>query len=415
MSLDEFNSKYNKSFCIKPFTELCNTPSNKLKLCCRSDYIDVKKDGSSLYEHFLNNDRMNDVRQKMLAGEYIKECSACYKKEEIHGTSARVHHTTLLEDDDPELISKILNHSHTEIRSMDVKFGNKCNLGCVMCDNGASSVLAKEWYNNDVPAGSGLKNLSDDKNLLMTFESSQFESLKEQAKHLQHFSAKGGEPMILPEYHEWIDFLYQNGYSENVEVYVITNGTVDFSRDLEKMNSFQEYEVCWSIDGVGKALEFVRWPVKFKKLANNHKKIIDIVEQNNYKNLKFMINTVAHALNIDQMVSVAEYADSLGPRITQIEYLDCHSPDTMLSGLISEKTLNDFKNQIHQYTGAHKHSLEQLYTEVEYSWHEVRKDQQEFQKKLKGLQLATEFWRSVRGLNVEDHCPSYVDTIAQLK
>lgn len=414
--LEKFNQKYNSSFCIKPFTELCNTPNNNLKLCCHSDSVDIKKHDSSktLYDYYLDHPTMLEIRRKMLAGETVSECNVCYKKEKIHGNSMRTKHTVMLEERDPELVKSIFATGEKQLRTMDIKFGNKCNLGCVMCNDKASSVIANEWYYNEVPEKSGLVQLSDKDKLVTEFNSVEFEKLKQHAGSLKRFSAKGGEPMILPEYHQWIDFLVESKYSEDIEVYIITNGTVDFSKDLEKMNQFKEYEVCWSIDAIGKGLEYVRWPVKFEKLSRNHHKIIAEVKAKNYQNLLFMINTVAHVLNIDQIVKVAEYADSLG-LIHQVEFLNCFGPDGMLNGLISEKTLNQFRKDIDDYHGKFKPGLEKLYTEVEYNWHHIRKDQDEFQDQLIKLKNMTDFWKHTRGLDVQEYCSTYQDTIAQLK
>lgn len=415
-SPEEFNQEFNESFCIKPFTEICNTPNNHLKLCCHSDeniWIDRKLDKKTLYENFQNHPRFVEIRQKMLKGERVDACNVCYRKEKIHGSSARIHHTTILDAKEPEVVKNIIEYGELSLKTMDIKFGNKCNLGCVMCGKGASSVIAKEWQNNVVPKNSGFEQLSLDDEVITEFDSVEFESLKDQVKHLRRFSAKGGEPMILPEYHDWINFLVDSGYSEDISVYVITNGTVNFAKDLEKMSKFKEFEVCWSIDAVGKPLEYVRWPVSFKKLSENHRKICEQVKQHGYDNITFMMNTVAHALNIDQIVKVAEYADSL-ELVDNIEFLNCHGPAGMLNSVISEKTLENFKNDVDNYHGKHKSGLKKLYNEVEYNWYEIR-EQKQLQNHLQKLKNMTDFWQKVRGLNVEEYCPTYADTIAQLK
>jgi MoaA/NifB/PqqE/SkfB family radical SAM enzyme len=413
-----FSEKYGETFCIKPFTEICNTPTGGVKLCCNSDSVVNSRDvnGRTLADIFFNDQKISDIRKKILAGEKIPACSRCYSDEKIIGKSMRIERSSSLEKNFPDSFEKIVNHGHVELLTMDVKFGNKCNLGCVMCEPSASSVIALERRKNKIPSSvQSVWELPEKVNY--DFLDAEFDALKEYSHTLNSFAAKGGEPTLLPFYNKWIDHLVDTGHSKNIKFFTVTNGTVDLSKKISQIKEFKEFEICWSIDGIGKTLEYIRWPASFKKISSNQKKLINLVKDNDYKNFLFSFNTVAHVLNVDQLVAVARYADSL-KIIDNISFLDELHIDAMSTGLISEKTLVSLKTDINEYNvggGRFKQALNDIYIMIEENYQIIRKDQEKFQKSLNQLQQMTEFWKDVRGLDVNDYCATYADTISQLK
>ena len=419
-NLQEFNKKFGKVFCVKPFTEICNTPTGSIKLCCNSDVVihHSERKNESLTETFYNHPKLQEIRKQLLEGKSIQACNRCYRDEELTGKSIRTFSTKSLETHEPEMLAKIISEGDKKIRSMDIKFGNKCNLGCVMCDAKASSVIAKERFVNNIPVllDDEIKQTKEDE-IEFEFHDVEFEKLKNHAGEIRSFSAKGGEPTLLPFYNKWTEYLVENKFSQNISFFTVTNGTVDLSTRVDRYSKFKDFEICWSVDAVNKSFDYIRWPAKFEKIQKNHKKFIKIVEENEYNNFYFMFNTVAHCLNIDQMVPIAEYADSLKV-IDDIAYLDAHSPDGLFNGLISEKTLETFRNQVNIYcnsSGKFKQELNDIFNIVENNWQEIRQDKNEFQKKLNKLKTMVDFWKNVRGLDVNDYCPTYQDTISQLK
>ena len=92
---------YNKSFCIKPFTEISNSAIGERMLCCRSEPVGIKIKNPDITEDFFNNPAMHEIRRKMLVGEEVKECWICKESEMASGKS---HRTFIMEDTDRNVV-----------------------------------------------------------------------------------------------------------------------------------------------------------------------------------------------------------------------------------------------------------------------------------------------------------------------
>lgn len=421
-SLKKINQQYGQYFCTKPFTEICNTSTEGVKLCCNSDIIitrSERQDNQTLSEIFNSHPKIQKIRKKILNNEPVDACKSCYYHEKINGSSMRTDSIKKIERQNPDLLNKIISSGHSEVVSMDIKFGNKCNLGCVMCEPTSSSLIGKERATNNLPdiLLDELSNKKNPKKILYNFNNVDFQDLKTHAHTLRKFSAKGGEPMLLPYYNEWIDYLVENNYSKNISMFTVTNGTIDVSHKVENFSKFKEFEICWSVDAVGQNFNYVRWPASFDKVRKNHYKLLDRVKEKKYQNFQFKFNTVTHSLNVDQMIPIVKYAEEL-ELVKDITFLYAHSPDAMNPGLISENTLENFKYEIENYineNGKFETELEDILNIVTDKWYSIRKDKEKFQNHLRKLKAMTEFWKINRGLDVNDYCLTYRDTISQLK
>lgn len=414
--LAEFNKQYGESFCIKPFTEICNTAKNNLKMCCVADSFDTANSSKTLVDAFYNHPEMNAARQKILAGEIVNECHKCYYNEKILGSSARIQHTLNLKNQDPELFDKILKTGHVEVRTMDVKFGNKCNLGCVMCSHHSSSTIGRELKNNAV-SDELTKIWINDPVHEYDFDSVEFEELKQYASTIRRFAAKGGEPTLLPLFKEWIDFLVDNEYSKNIRFSTVTNATVDLSPLIEKLVQFDEFEIFWSVDAIGHAFKFLRWPATFEKVSKNHKRMIKAALDHDIERFNFGFSVVCHSLNLDQMVKIAEYADEL-EYVCEVYYNIAHGNDAMIPGVVSEKTLNQFKQDVGNYCqgdGKFKNQLKNLLSKVEDRYIEIHSDEDRLSGLINNLVMMTDFWKKTRGLDVNDYITTFQDTVSQIK
>ena len=207
---DKLKELYNNSFCIKPFTEISNSATGDRMLCCRSEPVNIPKDHSkSISDDFFNHPAMHEIRRKMLAGETVDQCWICTEAEQMTGKS---HRTFIMEDADREVVDEIWKTGKVELRSLDIRFGTKCNLACVMCGPGSSSLIAKEEDYDVVD----LNDFSLDQ-------------IKKHAKGITLFKTTGGEPMLLPAYKKTLEFFVEEGYAKNIKFTTITNGTVDYS------------------------------------------------------------------------------------------------------------------------------------------------------------------------------------------
>src|SRR6056300_1651176 len=203
-----------KSYCAKLWNHQYVHMSGSIRYCCATMENLRDKRGNRLHinndslENAWNSDDIKEARLKMIKGESVPACVKCVQQEERGYQSMR-------EERDMEY-----NFSRTEkdgsvghaSTSMELHFGNMCNLKCKMCGQQYSNQIGKEllqigeqdpdwlkwvtkesgnvniWTNNLSAEYRWFKN-SKIKNKLFDY----------MAKHINDFNVIGGEPTIIPE------------------------------------------------------------------------------------------------------------------------------------------------------------------------------------------------------------------------
>jgi hypothetical protein len=422
LSLQEMNNLYGESFCIKPFTEICNTAQGGVGLCCQSRRILTPKEkgNRSLKEVFLNDAKLQQIREDMRAGVSIPACKKCTSPEELTGQSMRYHMNNTMRNKNPELFEDIVNFGKIKLKTLDIKFGNVCNLACVMCDEGSSSLIGLEHKQYKVPAlldhsTWSTSESNDPLSHINNFNDSELEQLKDLVHDITRFKTTGGEPMLLPGFKTWLEFLVESGHSQHIEFVVTTNGTVDATPFVHLMSQFKSFRLLWSIDAVDKTLGYVRYPATFSKLTRNHKSLCAAIISNGYQdNVKVSFSTVAHALNAHCLVDVARYADSLGI-ISNIAYDIVFYPVGINPGVLHADTLAQIQADIAAYDGKFKEQLEYIQLLLVKDYNNVHNDPIAHQNKLQILKHMTDYWANSRKLAVTDYVQTYEKTMSQLE
>lgn len=224
--------------CKAPFIGLCLTPDKKFCCCCcNEDYENnIEKHRIDMYNNKINN--------------LCKTCSTRY------------------EFDAPEY-DYIFNHN---IRNFNIKTGEihnfkigwlhivysyMCNADCVMC--GLDKHDTRKLNINDIPKQEIIK-----------------------------ISLQGGEIFVFEK--EILELLnaIQPKYLN-----VITNGTIISRKIYDKLYSFNNQCITFSIDGVGLTNQAIRKNCNYDKIINNIKKIHD-----KYPKLSIVINYTVTMFNI---------------------------------------------------------------------------------------------------------------------
>lgn len=308
---DKFIKEHGNYFCVLPFTEICNTAQGHAKLCCYSDNVDDKDLNyeDNIIETWKTNAELNDIRQRMLDNKPIKECRRCYQYEKAgaRSMSKRLNHSISLEDKFPGSIKEMKDHKKLTLRSLDIKFGNKCNLACVMCDGGSSSLHVKEKNNNPVPQD--LHQWIPPNGKDSSFDKDNLEELLNQAPNLMKLKFTGGEPTLLDGFKEFIERLSETPYAKNIEVMIVTNGTTDVTKWIDTFSKFRLFEVNWSTDGVGDTFEYIRWPGKWKKTYDIQTKFNQTIKEKGYTNIISILTSAIQLLNLDQLPKLLQYCE----------------------------------------------------------------------------------------------------------
>ena len=135
-----------KSYCAKLWNHQYIHGSGSIRFCCATMDNLADKKGNRLHinnqslENAWNSKQMRDTRLAMMKGEKIPACSKCDEQESRGYQSMR-------ETQDMEQNFALTGQDgSTQIlpTSMELHFGNMCNLKCKMCGQQYSNQIGKE-------------------------------------------------------------------------------------------------------------------------------------------------------------------------------------------------------------------------------------------------------------------------------
>tara|TARA_B100000029_G_scaffold320358_1_gene312709 strand:+ start:642 stop:1877 length:1236 start_codon:yes stop_codon:yes gene_type:complete len=306
---EKFLNDHGKYFCALPFTEIANSAQGHSMLCCYSETVEADLYKDSFIDNWKNSKVLNDIRQKMLDNKPVKSCTRCYQYEQsgAYNMSKRYSITKRYEDIDPDFLNKIKKDKHLELRTLDIKFGNKCNLACIMCDGHSSSLHVKEKEQHKVPLHLK-KHIPDDAHNT-NFHEKQLNELLGTAHTIQKIKFTGGEPTLLEGFREFIKKLSETKYARNISIMMVTNGTTDLTKMIDIMNKFQKFEVHWSTDGMGSTFEYIRWPATWNKVFNNQYKFNRLIKEKGFNNISSVLTSAIQLLNLDQLPDLIRYTE----------------------------------------------------------------------------------------------------------
>jgi organic radical activating enzyme len=209
----------------------------------------------NLNEWYKTNDWLNAVRNDLNQGIENSACEGCWHNEKNNRQSKR------------HRVNQQYGETSRSIRHLDLRLSNKCNLQCKMCSGGFSDQIVNLAYE--------LKEAGIDNDLLNYIPSQTLEvntkkllDLVLELPDLQTLRFAGGEPFIMPEVEEFLYKLVEQGKTD-LEIEFITNCTSAKTRILDTLEKFKHVELMCSIDAVGDALEYQRYPARWENIERN--------------------------------------------------------------------------------------------------------------------------------------------------
>ena len=412
--IQTFNNRHSDTFCIKPFTEVATTTLGGVKLCCRSGSIDFREYYSkekTIDNVFKTNKGLVQARKDLLAGKKIKECQACWNDEQAGKVSMRINATENFEKNDPQFIKDIKEFGKTEIKSIDVKFGNKCNYACVMCAPSNSSLWGKEVEKNPMDKDLGHDGF-DDHTSLIDFPEHKYQELLDISKSIMRVKSTGGEPMLLDQFKDYIKLLVDKGYARNMTFTTVTNGTIDCTDLLPYMNQFKRFNLNWSVDGTGEVYNYVRWPGNFDRMRRIHERLATEIINKNYNRIHISMHPTIQIFNVHNIPEMIQYAKDLQV-VRYVEFGHIfEKPSCLNTSIIPDDMLNVIMKQNNEKVSKIKQTknFRYLYDDIVAT---ISTDQELYNKKYNKHELFDKTKRMVkwfdqtRNLNVYDHISIY--------
>lgn len=173
---------------------------------------------------------------------------------------------------------------------VELTIDTTCNAACIICGPWHSTT----WRKQEVKFG--LKTLDDLPDLVDPLHWLDLIKSKVSLNFVKSVSFLGGEPFESPVPAEFLKLLkHTHGTLEDVTVHFQTNGSIKPSDEvLELIKECKRFKVNLSIDGVGKRLEYIRYPLQWHRIENT----IDYLKSQNLNNLRFVCLSTVNPFNI---------------------------------------------------------------------------------------------------------------------
>jgi MoaA/NifB/PqqE/SkfB family radical SAM enzyme len=294
------------SFCMAPWIQLHAQTNGLAAPCCmaatdETNYLADLNQNPDLSKAW-NSTRMKQLRLDMLKGKKSSICSHCYKYETLGFTSERKKYNR----DYLEFFDRVLgtnpDGSLTEKAPLllDMRFSNKCNYKCRICDSSYSSL----WYEEEQKLGKKPQLPSEKRMKISTnyqeFKQSFLDSLDDVIKI--HFA--GGEPLVMDEHYEALEYMANKGLSHVLISYNTNFSTLKYRhyKVVDLWNRFDRVDVWASLDGMGAKGDYMRKGQRWNTIEENIRTI-----QRECPGVLFGVNVTVSALNIFHLPEFIQY------------------------------------------------------------------------------------------------------------
>lgn len=304
-----------KTWCPVPWIHQQIRSNGEVRICCFSletgSDFNVRKD--SLDDAF-NSDIIKRVRKNMLNGEWDPVCGKCKQEEEMGISTSRINETN--EWKDRFTIHDAIEHTTedgtTDLKSRywDIRFGNFCNLKCRMCSPDQSHSWYEEWtaYNKEEgfqDSHKYVKLYRNENGRLVTddydwhMDEHFWTQLESGIENVEYIFMAGGEPLLIERQEQFLKLCIDKGFANRITLAYNTNLSNLPSKLVDLWKHFKQVRVGASIDGMGKVLEYQRYPIKWEPTLKNLKKLNQVSAD--YPNIVSAITATVTVYNIFQM------------------------------------------------------------------------------------------------------------------
>ena len=303
------------SFCILPFIHLATKPDGKVKTCCNASNHSLGNFNNDDMESLWNSDDMKGIRLKMLSGMWSSNCHKCRTQEMVGHRSKRITENQSWAKEYgaefTDIISKVKSDGSMpfKIKYFDLRLGAKCNLKCVMCDPGNSTLWRKDhkaiypqmrrhqltryykWFNDS----------KEDHNW---YERPIIqEQIYRQLKNITYLYFAGGEPLIMDQHYDILERCIERGYAKNIILRYNSNVTTWKDNLFKQWEKFKSVHLFCSIDDIKERNDYIRYPSKWEKVE----KKFSTLDNDTPDNVRISIACTVQALNIYYIPELIKY------------------------------------------------------------------------------------------------------------
>lgn len=304
------------TFCVLPFMHAAVSPTGSFRVCCNSNPKNNKIWKTENKEYKMFRDDINEVwnspsykkiRKEFIDGNRPETCQRCFREEDAGIRSPRIGYNEKWFKDDVQVAEEI----PLDVRYVDIRLGNLCNLKCRMCNPWSSSMWVKDWNKVVDTAELAPNEPLSDEDLDWMEKLGEWPDRKGTGKNfveiahtIEEIYLTGGEPTLATSQYALFDYCIENDLASNIKLKYNTNLTNVPQKMIDYWRHFKQVQLNCSIDATGARDRYIRYPSSWSKIEENFDQL------NALPNVNIQIHCTVQVLNIVAMPELFEWIKS---------------------------------------------------------------------------------------------------------
>jgi len=281
---------HHDALCPLPWTGVFVNPDGEIRNCAiTSEKLGNLHDASM--QDILTGPTNVAIKTDMLNHVRHARCQACYKVEDLSNSAmASGSNRSWYKKYGIKNLDVYDSPNNFELKIVDLRWRNTCNMACVYCGPDVSSLWASELGTMDY-------NIDDavlERNKKYIFD---------QIDTIDHVYLAGGEPLLIVENLELLNLLAK--HKPNVEIRINTNLSVVDNKIFKKLLEFKNVKWTISVDAMIREYNYIRYPGNWDRFYQN---LMDLKN----KNFDINFNMVWCILNAHSIFDCIEHFQKIG-------------------------------------------------------------------------------------------------------
>ena len=247
-----------ENFCISPWIQSVVPHHGDIR-CCNDFEQAVGNLKKYSFKELFNNEKSQKIREDILNNKIHPGCIGCREKEKRLGNSKRTHMLQKIKEWDLYDLELDTFANIEDLRFLDIRFSNLCNLKCRHCNTNLSTswisdmkFLEKEeigeLYMN--------KNIEYMKREKIEIDVNKVIEIGSSLKNLKMLEFKGGEPLMKQ---KEMEELLSKLNMKDLTIGVVTNGTHKLTPAIKDLfNSARKIIIHYSIEASENVFNYIR-------------------------------------------------------------------------------------------------------------------------------------------------------------
>lgn len=254
-----------KNFCSLPFIHTAIEANGDIKGCCLTPAF-AHADGSPYnlnydgFDESVNSPEYLEFVESFKRDERHPACQECWAFDDDQTVSNRIKFTR-----STEMYTRGLSPQDPQrnLKFLEVKIGNSCNLKCRICGPHNSSKAASEAA-EITGSVEPLKHTLQSQWIHRPEVWQQISAVDWETIHLM-----GGEPFLDKTHIPMLEAFVNEGRASKIGLWYNTNGTVFPEHLIPLLQKFKWVHISLSVDDLGSRFEYQRFPAKWPLVVRN--------------------------------------------------------------------------------------------------------------------------------------------------